>query len=78
MSDIPSATLARFQGATTLCQCWKLVSRDAALTIRATDHDRDLTFRGERYVPGLTSGSASLRHTLGLAPEPLGSTISYC
>ncbi len=55
---------------TTLCQCWTLTRTDGAI-LRATDHDRECIVGGARYSPGLALTRSAIRHTTGLAPEPL-------
>ena len=71
MADLSPYTLARFQGATTLCHCWKLQSRDSSQTLYATDHDHKVIFQGETWLPGLALEASGFRKTLSLSPEPL-------
>lgn len=64
-------TLDRFSGVTTLCQLWEIRSRDGGRIVRATDHDRVLSFKGESFQPGLALEASTLRRTVSLSPEPL-------
>jgi len=71
MPDLTAEQLSHFQGATTLCYCWHLQTRDGSQTICVTDHDRAVTFRGKSWQPGLVIEASVFRHTLSLSPEPL-------
>lgn len=68
---ISPETLARFEGVTTLCHCWKLTTKDQTKTVCATDHDQSLVFQGNTYLPGLALESSHLRRTIDMAPETL-------
>lgn len=68
---IPPETLARFEGVTTLCHCWKLTPKNEGLAICATDHDRPVSFGGDPYQPGLALETSHIRRTLSMAPEAL-------
>jgi uncharacterized phage protein (TIGR02218 family) len=53
-------------GATTLCRCWRLTRRDAAV-MGFTDHDEDLVFDGTTFRAGTGFEGAELEARFGLA-----------
>lgn len=57
-------------GATTLCNCWKLVRRDGEV-MGFTDHDRMLSFDGTTYEAASGMTATAIESSLGLAVDNL-------
>jgi uncharacterized phage protein (TIGR02218 family) len=53
-------------GATTLCQCWKLIRRDGQV-FGFTDHDRDLVFAGTSFSAASGLEGSEAESQLGLS-----------
>eukprot|EP00435_Cladocopium_sp_Y103_P076947 s1_g686.t1 len=73
--DIPSIPLVEIRahldsGATTLCQCWKLIRRDGTV-MGFTDHDRDLSFNGTLFEAAAGFTASALESSAGLAVDNL-------
>ena len=67
MRPIPPGLAAHLEGgATTLCHCWKLTRRDAAV-FGFTDHDRDLVFAGVTFAARTGLEAAEAASELGFA-----------
>jgi uncharacterized phage protein (TIGR02218 family) len=65
----PEALAAHLDGeATTICHCWRLTRRDAAVK-GFTDHDRRLTVDGTLFEPLTGFSATEARDTLGLAVD---------
>ena len=71
MKTLPDGLQAHLDGgATTLCWCWKLTRRDAAVQ-GFTDHDQPLTFDGVTYAPASGFTASEVQSSLGLAVDNL-------
>ena len=69
MTIYPEALAAHLDGeATTICHCWRLTRRDAAVK-GFTDHDRRLTVDGTLFEPLTGFSATEARDTLGLAVD---------
>lgn len=67
MRALPSTLAAKLQGGvTTLCWCWKVTRKDAAV-LGFTDHDRDVTFDGVTYRRASARASGTLETGAGFA-----------
>ncbi|MEM9750577.1 MAG: DUF2163 domain-containing protein [Pseudomonadota bacterium] len=67
MRTIPAALAAHLAtGATTLCQCWKIVRADGA-TLGFTDHDVDVSFDGVTFEAETGLGASAQETSEGLA-----------
>src|SRR5690606_21665926 len=67
MRTLPEQLTAHLAtGATTLCRCWRVTRRDAAV-MGFTDHDEDLLFDGTTFRAGTGFEGAELEARFGLA-----------
>lgn len=66
MRDIPAALASRLSGATTLCHCWRLTTRDGERQ-GFTDHDRDVILDGFVFSAGAGLDASSVESALGFA-----------
>ena len=71
MRILPNGLQAHLDGgATTLCWCWKLVTRSGAI-LGFTDHDEDVSFEGVTYEAHGGFTGSEIESTLGLAADNL-------
>jgi uncharacterized phage protein (TIGR02218 family) len=71
MKALPAGLQAHLDtGATTLCWCWKLTRKDAAV-MGFTDHDADLVFDGVTFHAATGFTASEVQSTLGLAVDNL-------
>lgn len=62
----PALADALQSSATTLCRCWALTRQDG-VTLRFTDHDRDITIAGQTFEAQSGFDAAAVEKELGLA-----------
>ena len=71
MRILPNGLQAHLDGgATTLCWCWKLVTRSGAI-LGFTDHDENVSFEGVTYEAHGGFTGSEIESTLGLAADNL-------
>ncbi|MEQ1950707.1 DUF2163 domain-containing protein [Mesorhizobium yinganensis] len=69
MTIYPEALAAHLEGGvTTVCHCWRMTRRDAAIK-GFTDHDRRLMVDGTSFEPLAGFSATEARDTLGLAVD---------
>lgn len=57
-------------GATTMCYCWRIVRKDAAV-FAFTDHDEDITFNSTTYKASTGFDGTQFQSSLGLSVDNL-------
>lgn len=71
MKDFPEALLARMRrGVTTICTCMSVLRRDGT-SFCFTDHDEEITFAGQKYVPYNSFSRTSISTTLDLEVDTM-------
>lgn len=74
MRTLPAGMQERLDsGATTLCQCWRVVRPDG-VTLGFTDHDEALRFEGVDYEALAGAGRSAVQARTGLAADSVAIT----
>lgn len=69
MRQLPPELQAHLDtGATTLCQCWRIATRDGRV-LGFTDHDCMITFEGVAFEPGTGFTGTAMEQSVGLSVD---------
>ncbi len=69
MRQLPPGLQAHLDtGATTLCQCWRITTRNGRV-LGFTDHDRKITFDGVMFEPGTGFTGTAMEQSVGLSVD---------